>query len=104
MSKIVVVGDHDMALGFSLIGLRDCRLASQATVESELEKCFSEGDAGLIILLEDFMNAISPKMKKRIETTTKPVVVTIPGKKGSEQQAGNLQAMIKKAIGIELKG
>lgn len=103
MSKIIVIGDHDMALGFALVGLRECVSATNETVEAELEKALANPDAGMIILLEDLLLPLSHKMRTKVENSAVPVVVTIPGKAGSKQAAGNLQALIKKAIGVELK-
>jgi vacuolar-type H+-ATPase subunit F/Vma7 len=102
-NRIIVIGDHDMALGFSLVGLRDCVSATMQTSEAELDRAFSAQDAGMIILLEDFLQQMSQKMKRRVEAATKPVVVTIPGKGGPSAQGGDLAQMIKKAIGVELK-
>jgi vacuolar-type H+-ATPase subunit F/Vma7 len=103
MSKIIILGDHDMALGFSLIGLRDCVTTDAQNAEAELDKALARPDAGMIILLEDFVPPLSHKMRRRIEASSKPVVVTVPGKSGATRASGNLQALIKRAIGIELK-
>ena len=104
MSRIKVIGDHEMIQGFSLLGVRDAVLATEKTAEEELRKAMDSEESGMIILLDDFYANFSPKTKKRVETTAKPVVVLIPGKRGTSQQgSSNLAAMIKKAIGIELK-
>ena len=104
MSRIKVIGDHEMIQGFSLLGVRDAIHATEKTAEDELKKAMDAENAGLIILLDDFYANFSPKTKKRVETTAKPVVVLIPGKAvSSKQGSGNLAAMIKKAIGVELK-
>jgi len=104
MSKIKVIGDHEMIQGFSLLGVRDSVLATESTAEDELKKAMDSEESGLIILLDDFYANFSLKTKKRVEATAKPVVVLIPGKAASSKQSsGNLAAMIKKAIGVELK-
>lgn len=104
MSKIKVIGDHEMIQGFSLLGVRDAVLATEKTAEDELKKAMDSEESGLIILLDDFYANFSLKTKKRVEATAKPVVVLIPGKAASSKQgSGNLAAMIKKAIGVELK-
>jgi vacuolar-type H+-ATPase subunit F/Vma7 len=104
MSGIRVIGDHEMVQGFSLLGVRDIVLATEKTAEDELRKAMDSEDSGMIILLDDFYANFSPRTKRRVETTAKPVVVLIPGKRGtSAQGSGNLAAMIKKAIGVELK-
>ncbi|MFA5246658.1 MAG: V-type ATP synthase subunit F [Candidatus Micrarchaeia archaeon] len=102
--KIRVIGDNAMVLGFSLLGVREGVLTTAEKAEEELRKALEAEDIGMVILLDDFAASFSHKMKRRIESTTKPVVVIIPGKAGSGKQgATNLAAMIKKAIGVELK-
>ena len=104
MSRVRVIGDYEMVQGFSLLGVRDAVLATEKTAEDELRKAMDSADVGLIILLDDFAVGFSPRTKKRIETTANPVVVLIPGKRASSKQgASNLQAMIRKAVGVELK-
>jgi len=104
MSKIRVIGDNAMMLGFSLLGIRDCVITTADKAEDEVKRALEDESMGMVILLDDFATGFSAKMKRRIESTTKPVVVIIPGKAGSGKQgASNLAAMIKKAIGIELK-
>ncbi len=103
MGNIIVVGDHEMVRGFSLLGVRDCLVAKKENAEEQLSKAFSSEDAGLIILLADFVPALSYKMKKKIDSSSKPVVVVIPGKSGAAGTSGDLQRMIKRAIGVDLK-
>jgi len=104
MSKIRVIGDNAMMLGFSLLGIRDCVITTADKAEDEVKRALEDESMGMVILLDDFATGFSAKMKRRIESTTKPVVVIIPGKAGSGKQgASNLAAMIKKAIGVELK-
>jgi vacuolar-type H+-ATPase subunit F/Vma7 len=104
MSKIRVIGDNAMVMGFALLGVRDCVLTTAVNAEEELRKALETEDLGMIILLDDFAAGFSAKTKRRIESTTKPVIVIIPGKAGSGKQgSSNLAAMIKKAIGVELK-
>jgi len=104
MQKIVVVGDRDLCLGFGLAGVVESHeINDAAQVEPMLLLLMDREDVGMVILYDEFMNHLSVKLKNKLQTVTRPVLVTVPGKKGADEKAESLQALIKKAIGVELK-
>lgn len=100
MDKILVLGDRDMANGFRLVGVRDAVICSSADADGKLNELIQRTDAGIIIFQDEFYSSLSHKTKKLIESIPKPVVVSVGIKAASSTE--NLQAMIKRAIGISL--
>ncbi|MFH1257620.1 MAG: V-type ATP synthase subunit F [Candidatus Micrarchaeota archaeon] len=100
MDKILVLGDRDMVTGFKLVGIRDAIVCSAETADQKLAELLERQDAGIVIFQDEFYGNLSHKTKKLIETVPKPVVVSVGVKAASSTE--NLQAMIKRAIGISL--
>ncbi|MFH1750582.1 MAG: V-type ATP synthase subunit F [Candidatus Micrarchaeota archaeon] len=100
MDKILVLGDRDLAMGFKLVGVKEAIICSQEDADSKLNELLQRQDAGIIIFQDEFYSYLSHKTKKLIETVPKPVVVSVGVKAASSME--NLQAMIKRAIGISL--
>ncbi len=100
MDKILVAGDRDMVTGFKLVGVRDAVICSDEDADEKLNELLKREDAGIVIFQDEFYKNLSHKTKKLIETIPKPVVVSVGVKAASSTE--NLQAMIKRAIGISL--
>lgn len=100
MDKIVVLGDRDLVTGFKLVGIRDAVVCTPETADAKLNELLLRSDAGIVIFQDEFYNNLSHKTRKLIETVPKPVVVNVGVKAASSTE--NLQAMIKRAIGISL--
>ncbi|MEK6953375.1 MAG: V-type ATP synthase subunit F [Candidatus Micrarchaeota archaeon] len=101
MDKILVLGDRDLVTGFKLVGVRDGVVCSAEDADGKLNALLQRQDAGIIIFQDEFFGSLSHKTKKLIETIPKPVVVSVGVKAASSTE--NLQAMIKRAIGISLE-
>lgn len=102
--KIVVVGDEDLCMGFGLAGVvKTFETQDSVFAEQTLLNLFEKDDIGLVIVYDYLVRGFSAKTKSRIQTLTKPVVLTVPGKRGPDEKGESLQAMIKKAIGVEIK-
>ncbi|HLC48398.1 MAG TPA: V-type ATP synthase subunit F [Candidatus Norongarragalinales archaeon] len=100
MDKILVLGDRDLVTGFKLVGVREGVICSQENADAKLSELLQRSDAGIIIFQDEFYGSLTHKTKKLIETVPKPVVVNVGVKAASSTE--NLQAMIKRAIGISL--
>lgn len=100
MDKIIVLGDRDLVAGFKLVGVKDAIVCTPEDADSKLNELLQRNDAGIVIFQDEFYNNLTHKTKKLIETIPKPVVVSV-GVKGASSTE-NLQAMIKRAIGISL--
>lgn len=102
--KIAVIADDPTLLGYRLAGVDECVWVTRDTAEAKLLALLDKPGIGIIITPTDLLDLVSPKARKRAESSTKPVVVTIPprgalpGAKG-----GSIAKLVKRVIGIELK-
>ncbi len=104
MEKIVVVGDRDLCIGFGLAGVVEAHeIQDPSQVEARIWSLMEREEVGLVIMYDEFLNHLTPKLKNKLQSVTRPVFVAVPGKKGADEKAESLQVLIKKAIGIELK-
>ncbi len=103
--KIAVIGDHDTVIGFSLAGASEVIPANRETCEEAFLKAIARSDVGVLIVQDDLTETFSHKTRKVMETLSRPVIVTVPGKTEAlgGKKSGNIQELVKRAIGIELK-
>jgi len=101
---IAAVGFAETLVGFKLAGLSSTFECNRDNAEAKLNAIMDDASFGLIVLDQDLLSFISLKTKRRVEGSTKPVVITIPGKSGETAAGGeSISVMIKRAIGVELK-
>lgn len=100
---IAAVGFPEALVGFKLAGVQVTAECNKDNADAKLNSVMDSPQAGLVILDEDLLAFLSHKTKKRIEASTTPIVITIPGKSGRTQAGGeSISAMVKRAIGIDL--
>ncbi len=101
MDKIIVLGGRDIVQGFMLVGVTEAYNVESGEAESKLLELIARKDAGIVILQDDYYARLSPKTKHFVETVSKPVVIPVGTTSGASGE--DLQAMIKRAIGISLE-
>ncbi len=104
MDKIIVVADADTVLGFRLAGVAEAHEAeSEEEAERAVTAALSRSDAGILVITQQAMDALSPKTRRELSSIAKPAVIEVPGKRELDRGAESLSALIKKTMGIELK-
>ncbi len=104
MDKIIVVGDADTVLGFRLAGVSQAHAVSDAEgAEAGVGEALARSDAGILIITQEALNSLSAKTRKELSLVAKPAVVEVPGKRAADQGGESLAALIKKAMGVDLK-
>jgi V/A-type H+-transporting ATPase subunit F len=102
--KIGVVGDFDTVTGFRLAGVKETYDVEEAGAAMEALKKLMKEDIGVIIITERLADQIRDETAELIEGKTLPIIVEIPDKKGPiEGKADPIMALIKKAVGVEVK-
>jgi V/A-type H+-transporting ATPase subunit F len=102
--EIGVVGDFDTVAGFRLAGVKEAYEVEEsgAAVES-LRKMMKE-DIGLIIITERLADEIREEMDALTAGRALPLIVEIQDKKGPiEGKVDPIMALIKKAVGVDIK-
>ncbi len=93
MAKIAVVGSENFTLGFSLVGV-------DAFSIDKIEKIQEKSDDyGILIIEEIEFNKLNLNLRKRLELSKKPLVITLR----DDNIAGtSLRDKIIKSLGIDL--
>jgi vacuolar-type H+-ATPase subunit F/Vma7 len=100
--KIVIVGYPSTVTGFRLAGIAEAYSAEGKDCESTVAKLLEREDVGVIIINRRAVQAFDWRMKRRIEKTTKPVVVEIPDNLGDIPEEESLGELMKRALGFDL--
>ena len=100
--EIAVVGDRTFTTGFRLAGVRRVESVVEAKKETDLddavEAVLDDDDVGIVVMHDDDLAHLSRRVRKRVEESVDPVVVTL----GGDAEASGLRDQIKRAIGIDL--
>lgn len=93
MEKIIVVGNEDFTLGFELVGI-------ESRKTQDIEKLISKNEnIGIIILSEEDYNELSLKIKNKIDSLLKPIVVILSKE---DIKGNNLREKVMKVLGVDL--
>ncbi|MBI2145230.1 V-type ATP synthase subunit F [Candidatus Woesearchaeota archaeon] len=94
--ELAVIGKGDFCLGFSLAGIRNI-IETESPGEA-LIRVSSDEEIGVVIFDEDLLPGLDEFERARLESSVRPVFVTLSLNEESE----SLKKMIKKSIGVEL--
>jgi len=101
--NIAVIGDSSLRTGFRLAGITQLHSAhTPAEAEALLGQLMADPSVGIIIIDEKFLDAIDWRLKKKIESAAKPVVVAVPGRDGPMEQTESIAKLVKRALGFDL--
>ncbi len=100
--RILVIGNPEAVLGFSLTGVDGQAAANAAEVNKALDDALSQNDIGIILVTQDVAGLIEPRMEHLKMRSTVPLVVEIPGPEGVRPGQLSLGEVVLRAIGIKL--
>ncbi|MFN7990808.1 MAG: V-type ATP synthase subunit F [Candidatus Micrarchaeia archaeon] len=101
-SKIIVIGDAPLVMGFQLAGLENTVAVSEATIQGEIERALGNADYGIIITNERLLSKIDWRLKKRLDSVAYPVVIPMPDYSGESVEGDEIRNLIKRALGFDL--
>ena len=99
--KIAVIGSFQFCLGFRAAGLNEVYPAKGKEFEEKLLSAFERDDVGIIVVEEELLDDLSWKAKRVVEEKTFPVLVPVPF--SSTKRKENIDELIKRALGFEIK-
>ena len=101
--EIAVIGSPEFTTGFRLAGVRKFADVPAEEKDEQLDDAVSEmlsdDDVGIVVMHDDDMDHLSRGVRKDVETSVEPVLVTLGGEGAG---SGGLREQIKRAIGIDL--
>ena len=97
--EIAVLGNRNFTLGFQLSGIRNTRIIQDNNLSEQFEECFNAAETGIIIIEEQYFQNLPKYIKKKVENTVIPVIVTLSDDEAAASDIGNL---IKRSLGVDL--
>ncbi|HSB46984.1 MAG TPA: V-type ATP synthase subunit F [Candidatus Bilamarchaeum sp.] len=101
-SKIIVIGDAALVMGFQLAGIENSALASEASIQGQIEKALEDQEIGIIVTNEVLLNKIDWRLKKKLDSIAYPVVIPMPDYSGKSAEGDEIRNLIKRALGFDL--
>jgi V/A-type H+-transporting ATPase subunit F len=99
--EIAVVGSPDFTTGFRLAGVRKFHNVPDEEKADRLDEAvtaaFDDDEVGIVVMHDEDVDHLSRDVRRRVETSVEPVMVTLGG-----GAATGLRDQIKRAIGIDL--
>jgi V/A-type H+/Na+-transporting ATPase subunit F len=95
--ELAAVGRDEFVQGFKLAGIRRTVSVAREDLESQIAKVLEDPNVGILILSADDLASLSHPLRRRLDTTPRPVVIAI-GRREEE----DLREKIKRAIGVDL--
>ncbi|MEM2925222.1 MAG: V-type ATP synthase subunit F [Methanocellales archaeon] len=97
--EIAVVGRSEFVTGFRLTGVRK---VYEVETDEDLVECvhrvLEDENVGILVLNQDDVEKFSPMLKRRLDESIQPTVLTIGGK----EEAVSLREKIRRAVGVDL--
>jgi V/A-type H+-transporting ATPase subunit F len=100
--KVLVIGNQEAVLGFSLVGVHGKAAASAEEVNQALDEALSTADAGIVLVTADVAELVQARMDQLKLRSTVPLVVEIPGPMGVGENQPSLNEIVLRAIGVKL--
>ncbi|HTX92303.1 MAG TPA: V-type ATP synthase subunit F [Anaerolineales bacterium] len=100
--KILVIGNREAVLGFSLVGVHGIAVSTAAEANQALDDTLMDSEAGIILVTEDTAAMIEARMDQLKLRSTVPLVVEIPGPEGPRPDRPSLNDIMLRAIGVKL--
>ena len=98
--KILVIGNEQAVLGFSLAGVHGKAVSTAQEANDALDNAFEKAEAGIVLVTEDVATLIEARMDQLKLRSTIPLVVEIPGPGGSPEGRQSLNEIVLRAIGV----
>jgi len=100
--KMAVIGDEDTVALFTFAGVGRGVVAG-GEVAAQLDELVEDPDIGVIIITERIADTLLDKITKIKLQRELPIIVEIPDKRGREEEReDSLDALIRRAVGVEI--
>ncbi len=101
-SRILVLGDAPLVMGFRLAGIDNTVQTDEKGVQGEIEKALADREVGIIITNENMLTKIDWRLKKKLDSIAYPVVIPMPDFSGRSAEGDEIRGLIKRALGFDL--
>ena len=105
MYRLIVLTDPDTADGFGLAGVDVVVAESHDDARRKLNTLLDDDASGIVAINEAFMTDIDERTQQKINTTYRPIVITLPIREklaSEEDHRAYLSRLIRRAIGFDI--
>jgi V/A-type H+-transporting ATPase subunit F len=105
MYKVVIVTDSETADGFRLAGVDVYEVKDSEQAREEINRLIDDERTGILAVNEGFLSDIGESLQERIESTYKPIVISLPVKEkaaGAGERKAYLTRLIHQAVGFDV--
>ncbi len=105
MYKVVVLTDPDTALGFRLAGVDVYVVEDNEEAKREISRLIEDDRTGILAVNESFLSLIDDRMRNKIESIYKPIVVSLPVREkigAVGERKAFLARLVHRAVGFDV--
>jgi V/A-type H+-transporting ATPase subunit F len=99
--KLVIVGNEEECLGFSLAGVEAVIVEDESNFTEQMQQLFLDREIGVIAIVDRYFSVFSERFSPVIEKQAVPAVVFIPSMDGTHHKSG-LKEYLASILGIRL--
>ncbi|AEH61319.1 Vacuolar H+transporting two-sector ATPase F subunit [Methanosalsum zhilinae DSM 4017] len=96
--ELAVVGDGEFVTGFRLAGIRKVYEVNGNGLEDAVKSILEDPKVGILIMHENDLNKLPEILRKKLNESVEPTVVTL----GGTGESSNLREKIKQSVGVDL--
>jgi V/A-type H+/Na+-transporting ATPase subunit F len=100
--RVLVIGDADAVLGFSLAGMAGKVAQTAQEVREALAEAEKDPEIGVILVTDEAASLVGEQIDRLRVARSGPIVVEIPGPTGSKRQRPSLGDLIARATGVRV--
>ena len=99
--KLVIVGNEEECLGFSLAGVEGVIVEDERMFIDQMQQLFTDQQSGVIAVVDRYFSLFSERFSSVIEKKAVPAVVFIPSMDGTYHKS-SLKEYLASVLGIRL--
>ena len=100
--KILVIGNSEAVLGYSLVGVDGKAVDEPDEINLALDNAMRDPTLGIILITGDMAEKIRPRMDELQLHSTVPLVVEIPAPARVQPPQPSLYEIVFRAIGVKI--
>ena len=105
MAQLVVITHPDQVAGFRLAGVETYPAAMAEDATDRLLALLEDDEIGIVAMDQSYLDQIDGHMRRRLDSSIRPVVIGIPTAGSKDDASARRQQMvelIRRAIGVRI--
>lgn len=105
MSRLVVIAEPEIALGYKLTGIEVIETSDLETARVELQNLMNDPGVGFIAVSPAIIDGLDDATRRRVESGYSPIVVSLPAGgsvMGFRSHREYLTSLIRRAVGLHI--